>query len=110
MLHAAVGTPVADYLSSRIWQPLGAEADAGWAIDRTEQEATFCCLSAVLRDYARLGLMLAHDGAWNGRQIVDPTSKLVMVQTAVRPMPANDPGAREGRALWTALLEKLGSE
>jgi CubicO group peptidase (beta-lactamase class C family) len=166
VLHGAVGTPVADYLSSRIWQPLGAEADAGWAIDRTEQEATFCCLSATLRDYARLGLMLAHDGAWNGRQIVprdwvieattasperphllpgratprsfgygyqvwlppgprrtfallgihgqtitvDPTSKLVMVQTAVRPMPANDPGAREGRALWTALLEKLGSE
>ena len=63
VLHEAVGTPVADYLSSRIWQPLGAEADAGWAIDRTEQEATFCCLSATLRDYARLGLMLAHDGA-----------------------------------------------
>ena len=42
--------------------------------------------------------------------IVDPKSKLVMVQTAVRPMPTNDPGGREGRALWAALLEKLGSE
>src|SRR5215207_788033 len=55
------------------------------------------------RTFALLGI--------HGQSItVDPTSKLVMVQTAVRPMPANDPGAREGRALWTALLEKLGSE
>jgi CubicO group peptidase (beta-lactamase class C family) len=31
---------------------------------------TFCCFNAVLRDYARLGLLLAHDGSWRGRQIV----------------------------------------
>jgi CubicO group peptidase (beta-lactamase class C family) len=26
--------------------------------------------NAVLRDYARLGRSLAHDGAWDGKQIV----------------------------------------
>ncbi len=26
--------------------------------------------NAVLRDYARLGRLLAHDGAWDGKQIV----------------------------------------
>jgi len=31
---------------------------------------TFCCLNAVLRDYARLGLLLAHDGNWRGRQLI----------------------------------------
>src|SRR5262249_3957552 len=70
VLRNAVGRPVADYLSDKIWKPMGAEADATWLVDRSGQEATFCCINAVLRDYARLGLVLAHDGNWRGRQIV----------------------------------------
>src|SRR5215475_4027351 len=70
VLVAAVGRPVAEYLQDKIWQPIGAEADATWIIDRSGQEVTYCCFNAVLRDYARLGLLLAHDGNWRGRQIV----------------------------------------
>jgi CubicO group peptidase (beta-lactamase class C family) len=70
VLRAAVGRPVADYLHEKIWEPIGAEADATWIVDRSGQEATYCCLNAVLRDYARLGLLLAHDGQWRGRQII----------------------------------------
>jgi CubicO group peptidase (beta-lactamase class C family) len=33
VLRAAVGMPLADYLSQRIWQPMGAEADATWLVD-----------------------------------------------------------------------------
>ena len=39
---------------------------------------------------------------------VDPQSKLVMVHTAVRKQPANDPGNREAVALWFALVRQLG--
>jgi CubicO group peptidase (beta-lactamase class C family) len=70
VVSRAVHMPLADYLSSRIWQKLGAESDAAWAIDPTGQETAYCCFIAVLRDWARLGLMLARDGAWNGQQIV----------------------------------------
>jgi len=70
VLRNAVGRPVAHYLQEKIWEPMGAEADATWLIDRAGQEATYCCLNAVLRDYARLGLLLAHDGHWRGRQII----------------------------------------
>ena len=70
VLRSAVGRPVADYLQEKIWEPMGAEADATWLIDRAGQEAACCCLNAVLRDYARLGLLLAHDGHWRGRQII----------------------------------------
>lgn len=70
VLSRAVRTTVSDYMSSRIWRKLGAEADAGWATDATAQEITFCCMVATLRDWARLGLMLANDGYWNGQQIV----------------------------------------
>jgi len=70
VLRHAVGRPVADYLQEKIWEPMGAEADATWLIDRAGQEAAYCCINAVLRDYARLGLLLAHDGNWRGRQII----------------------------------------
>ena len=69
-LRRAVGTTVAEYLSTPIWKKLGAEADAAWDVDQTGQEITFCCMVARLRDWARPGLMLAHDGFWNGQQIV----------------------------------------
>ena len=70
VLAAATKTTLARYAETRLWQPLGAEADATWMIDPSGHEPAQCCFSAVLRDWARLGLMLAHDGAWNGRQII----------------------------------------
>lgn len=83
VLRAATGKPVAEYLDQKIWQQIGTEADASWAIDRTGQEVTFCCFNAVLRDYARFGRLLAHDGAWEGRQLI-PRQWLVDA-TSVRP-------------------------
>jgi CubicO group peptidase (beta-lactamase class C family) len=70
VLRRAVGRPVADYMHDKIWAPMGAEADATWLVDRSGQEVTFCCVNAVLRDYARLGLLLAHGGMWRGTQII----------------------------------------
>lgn len=70
VLRSVVGRPVAEYFPDRIWEPIGAEADATWIIDASGQEATYCCLNAVLRDYARLGLLLAHDGRLGDRQIL----------------------------------------
>jgi CubicO group peptidase (beta-lactamase class C family) len=70
VLRAATGVPVADYLGDKIWGAIGTEADASWTIDSTGQETAFCCFNATLRDYARLGRLLAHDGAWEGRQLI----------------------------------------
>ena len=70
VLRSAVGRPLAEYLQEKIWEPIGAEADATWLIDRSGQEAAYCCINAVLRDYGRLGLLLANGGNWRGRQII----------------------------------------
>jgi CubicO group peptidase (beta-lactamase class C family) len=83
VLRNAVGRPVAEYLSEKIWRPMGAEADATWLVDRAGQESTYCCINAVLRDYARLGLLLAHDGNWRGRQIIP--AAWIEEATRVRP-------------------------
>ena len=83
VLAHAVGRSVSDYLQEKIWQPMGAEADATWLVDRAGQESTFCCLNVVLRDWGRLGLLLAHEGNWRGRQII-PVG-WIREATSVRP-------------------------
>jgi CubicO group peptidase (beta-lactamase class C family) len=93
VLRAATNRPPAEYLQSRIWQLIGAEADATWLVDNSGQEATMCCLNAVLRDYARLGLLLAHDGNWRGRQIIPAV--WITEATTVR---ADQPHLRPGTA------------
>jgi CubicO group peptidase (beta-lactamase class C family) len=93
VLRSATGRPVTAYLEEKIWQPMGAEADATWLVDRSGQEATFCCINAVLRDYARLGLLLAHDGNWRGRQLIP--AAWIRDATTVR---ADQPHLRPGTA------------
>jgi CubicO group peptidase (beta-lactamase class C family) len=70
VLRRAVNMPLADYLSTRIWQPMGAEADASWGVDNGGVETAQCCLSAVARDWLRFGLLLATDGVRDGREII----------------------------------------
>jgi CubicO group peptidase (beta-lactamase class C family) len=98
----ATGMPLSRYLESRIWQPMGAEADASWTVDGTGREVAYCCFNAVLRDWARIGLMLAHDGAWNGRQIV-PRQWVMDATTVAAPFLAPGTATRfngYGYQLW----------
>lgn len=83
VLSGATRRTVSDYASEKLWIPLGTEADATWIIDATGQEITYAYFNAVLRDWARLGLMLAHDGTWQGKSIV-PTD-WVLASTSIGP-------------------------
>ncbi len=164
VLSHATHMSVAQYASERIWKKMGMESDASWGRDASGQNISFCCVSATLRDWARLGMMLADDGRWNGQQIVprewvlqatsvapqegflapgkanpifgygyqtwilpgerrmfalfgmdgqriiiDPGSKLVLVQTAVWTSD-HDPGMQEIYALWYALVAQYGTD
>ena len=66
VLRAATGKSLSDYLQEKIWQPIGAEADARWMVDAEGFELAHFGFNAVLRDYARLARLLAFDGAWEG--------------------------------------------
>ena len=70
VLRAATGKTLSGYLQEKIWQQIGTEADATWLIDAEGYELAHFGFSAVLRDYVRLGRLLAHAGAWNGQQII----------------------------------------
>jgi CubicO group peptidase (beta-lactamase class C family) len=86
VLRYAAGKSLSDYLQEKIWGPIGAEADATWLLDAEGQELAHFGFNAVLRDYARLGRLLAHDGAWEGRQII-PASWMIEA-TTTRPSDA----------------------
>ena len=106
VLTRAIGRPTAEYLEQKIWQPLGAEADATWLVDNSGQEAAYCCLNAVLRDYARLGLLLAHDGNWRGRPMI-PTAWVLEATTVPMDQPHVWPGTatpNEGYGYQTWIL------
>ncbi len=70
VVNAVTGKTLSEYLTERLWQPMGAEADATWIRDINGLEAGMGNFNAVLRDYGRLGVLLANDGAVGGKQIL----------------------------------------
>jgi CubicO group peptidase (beta-lactamase class C family) len=71
LVQAATGKPVAEYLSEKLWVPLGMESDATWWLDSPGGlEVASSGLSATLRDYARFGLFLLHDGVIDGKRVL----------------------------------------
>jgi CubicO group peptidase (beta-lactamase class C family) len=162
VLIRATRSTLSQYLQTRIWQPMGAESDARWGLDSSGQEIAYAGFNASLRDYTRFGMLLARDGARNGKQIIprqwvldatepvkkgsflalnardnprgygyqvwlmpgprrmfalegvygqrlfiDPELKLVVVHTAVRLQPVQDPGEAELLALGRGLLNAV---
>ena len=94
VLRSALGESLSDSLRRAIWEPIGAEADATWLIDAQGYEVAHFGFNAVLRDYARLGRLLAHDGAWDGRQIIP--AQWMIDATTVKP---GDAFLAPGRAM-----------
>ncbi len=74
---------LSDYAREKLWEPLGAEADAKWSLDVTGREVPNSYFNATLRDWARLGLMLAHDGMWNGKTIIP--KEWMLAATTIQP-------------------------
>jgi CubicO group peptidase (beta-lactamase class C family) len=70
LLERATGQRYATYLSSRLWQRLGAD-DAGLWMDRTGGlPRGFCCLFATARDWLRVGRLFLDGGRVGDDQVV----------------------------------------
>jgi CubicO group peptidase (beta-lactamase class C family) len=72
VLERATGMSVSDFMATKLWRPLGAEADATWSLDSKQSgfEKMESGVNATPVDYARFGLLFLHNGKWNGRRIV----------------------------------------
>lgn len=67
LLRQAIGRPLSEYLSERIWSRVGMEADAYWWLDAPGgTEIGGSGLSITLRDYGRFGLFLVGGAELDG--------------------------------------------
>ncbi len=70
ILREVTGKTISQYMTQKLWQRIGTEENAYWLLDNEGMELVFGGLNAVLRDYARFGLLYMNQGKWNGQQIV----------------------------------------
>jgi CubicO group peptidase (beta-lactamase class C family) len=91
VLAGASKRSVAELTSEWLWQPLGAEQDAFWGLTHNGQERTSAMFNATLRDWGRLGWMMARNGRV-GEQQVMPLAYVLDATDAARQPAAFRPG------------------
>jgi CubicO group peptidase (beta-lactamase class C family) len=72
ILQRATHQTPSEYLSEKIWKPLGMEAPATWSIDSKADgfELMQAGINARAIDFAKFGQLYLNGGEWRGRQIV----------------------------------------
>ncbi|MEM6485812.1 MAG: serine hydrolase [Pseudomonadota bacterium] len=96
VLEAATGKRFADLVAQRLWQPMGAERDAGISVDVSGFTLASGGMHATLRDVARVGQLMLNRGRVDEQQVI-PTAWLddVFSDTGTRQWPEQaDEGTR----------------
>ncbi len=98
------GYELSQYLSDKLWKPLGMNDDALWHLDDDNGlELVYCCLNTNARNYAKLGQLLLADGSWNGIQLINSEFIAKAITAGLNP--------RYGLSIWLGdYKEEDGSE
>jgi CubicO group peptidase (beta-lactamase class C family) len=91
VLAGATGRTVSELTTDWLWQPVGAEREAFWLLGQDGSERASGYFNASLRDWGRLGCMLARDGRVDDRQVI-PREYLLDATDPARQPPAFRPG------------------
>ena len=71
IVSSATGKNISEYADEKLWQPLGAERDALWSLDKKNgTEKAFCCFNSNALDFARFGKLVLNKGRIGDRQLV----------------------------------------
>ena len=70
-LTRAVGQPLADYMSAKVWQPCGMECDGFYTLESEGgQEIGGSRAGMCLRDFGRFALFVLNDGVVDNRRVL----------------------------------------
>ena len=70
-LTRAIGKPLADYMSEKVWQPAGMECDAFYTLESDGgQEIGGSRAGMVLRDFGRFAEFVRNDGVIDGTRVL----------------------------------------
>lgn len=99
VIERAIGKSYAQYLSEKVWQPLGMEHEALIGLDSKKHRIakSFGGLTTNVRDLAKIGYLYLNNGANNGEQIVDSS----FVNRCLSTHNAGIKGKEQGRYSYT---------
>ncbi len=104
ILEKATKQDLTVYADKKLWQPMGAESDAFWSLDKENgDEKAFCCLYSTSRDFARLGKLINNGGSWNGKQLIPAWYFAEMIKNPEMETEEHVPNTRYGLHIWTFL-------
>ena len=98
LVSSATGKTLSAYLAEKIWGPFGMEQDAVWMLGSTGHEISGCCVSARLRDYARIGQFILGGGVAGGKAVL-PDGWIAAATT--KQADIGQPGRGYGYQWWT---------
>ena len=98
LVSSATHKTLSAYLEEKVWKPFGMESEAIWMLGNTGHEISGCCISATLRDYARLGMFIAGGGMAGGTPVF-PADWLA--QATTKQADIDQPGRGYGYQWWT---------
>ncbi|MDH4375936.1 MAG: serine hydrolase [Ramlibacter sp.] len=73
VMRRVTGRSLSEFAEEVLWQPLGAQDMATWTTDSQRNEFNCVGFAATLRDWARLGTLVANRGRAGGTQVVSET-------------------------------------
>jgi CubicO group peptidase (beta-lactamase class C family) len=81
IIEKVTGKSVSDYMSKKVWKPIGAKNPGLWSLDKKNgREKAYCCFYSNARDFARIGQLYLNKGKWGNTQIV--SEKYIQKSTA----------------------------
>lgn len=71
IIEKVTGVSISEYMSQKVWQPIGAKNAALWSLDKKDgREKSYCCFYSNARDFARIGKLYLNGGLWNKRRVI----------------------------------------
>ena len=110
VIERATGQSYAQYLSEKVWQPLGMERDALIGLDSKKYHVakSFAGLTTNVKDLAKVGRLFLNNGCYNGKQIVDSTFVQRCLSTHISGIASKSQGRYSYSWYWGVEDEKLG--
>jgi CubicO group peptidase (beta-lactamase class C family) len=103
ILERATRMPVSRFMETKLWRPMGMEADGSWSLDSNKDgfEKMESGVNARARDFARFGMLFAKEGSWEGEQLISRR----WVEESTRPDTSTDPSQDYQYFWWVSTPE-----
>ena len=104
LIARATGQRYGDYLSKALLMPIGAKGGSIWVNRPGGTAHSGCCLLLPAQSWLRMGILLLHDGVWQGKRLL-PKGYVAAMTTATKENPYY------GLGVWIAgdYIERRGA-